>query len=411
VVGNLTTVTTSLRNFTTLLLGLYFADRALGSGQFEESERANLFLKFEQLAAYSRHTYNDGEEENTESPRGFRRVKRKLSEGRGLVQISAAGEHQILSSQKTYGIWGLFTVAARQSGLVEQQENRLTPRAYEFVELEYVPHLSYAGSKDGADVLRFLAKDSAFEPKGKNRKLGKALAGLLGARVTHRERDFYTRTLVLGAEEGCDHTAGRQRQLWEDISEINDAGHFDWDEPFGYEELTEVAKRADARGQATLSEALGVIGLTEPTLAAAGSLFGFMLMRNGSALDSVAAEVRAVWGRRVRHIDADRLEELRPAIQAPLSGDSARRVIRMARMLREGDYEGFARTAVKQNAEVMRARGGAPWVTIEGNKLKVRLREESGRLPPAEELRTLWVNTYFINSLKSVGRTVTGRYS
>jgi hypothetical protein len=392
-------------------LGLYFADRALGSGQFDEGERANLFLKFEQLAAYSRYVYNEGEDENAESPRGFRRVKRKLSEGKGRVQISAAGQYQILSSQKTYGIWGLFTVAARQSGLVEQQENRLTPRAYEFIEREYVPHLSYAGSKDGADVLRFLTRDSAFEPKGKDKRLGKALAGLLSPKIMHHERDFYTRTLVLGAEDDCDHTAGRQRQLWEGISEVNNASHFDWDEPFGYEELTEITKRAGAKGQAALSGALGAIELTEPALAAAGACFSFMLMRNESTLNSVAAEVRAAWGKRVRHIDAARFEELRPAIQAPLTGDSAARVIQMARMLREGDYEGFVRTAVEQNAEVMRARGGAPWATIEKNKLKVRLREESGRLPPAEELPTLWVNTYFINSLKSVGRTVTGRHS
>jgi len=411
VVGNLTTVTSSLRNFTTLLLGLYFTDRALASGNHDEGERANLFLKFEQLAAFSRNAYHEGEDENAESPRGFRRVKRKLSEGKGRVQISSAGEHQILSSQKTYGIWGLFTVAARQSGLVEQQENRLTPRAHEFVEREYLPHLSYTGSKDGAEVLRFLTKDSAFEPKGKDKRLGMALSGLLGHRVTHRERDFYTRTLVLGAEDGCDYTAGRQRQLWENISEINDAGHFEWDKPFGYEELTEVTKRADAKGQATLAGALGAIGLMEPALAAAGSLFGFMLMRNGSSLNSVGAEVRSAWGKHVRHISADRFEELRPAIQVQLTGDSADRVILMARMLCKGDYEGFARTAVEQNAEVMRARGGAPWVIVENNKLKVRLREESGGLPPAKELKRLWTNTYFINSLKSVGITVMGRHS
>ena len=52
VIGNLTTVTTSLRDFTTLLLGYYFAERvAEEAGTGSEVET---FLKWEQLAAYSR---------------------------------------------------------------------------------------------------------------------------------------------------------------------------------------------------------------------------------------------------------------------------------------------------------------------------------------------------------------------
>ena len=416
VVGNLTTVTTSLRNFTTLLLGLYFTERALVAGHFDEGERANLFLKFEQLAAYSRYAYNGDETETAESPRGLRRVQRKLAEGEGRVRISAAGEHQILSSQKTYGIWGLFTVAARQSGLVERQENRLTPKAQDFVEREYLPHLSYAGSKGGGEALRFLDRDSAFEPKGKDKRLGKALAELLGAGVSVNERAFYTNTLVLGAEENYDHTRGRQRQLWDDIAEINDAGRFDWDADFGSEELNEVVKRAGSKGQAELAEALGAIQTIEPVLATAGAIFGFMLARGDSTVDAVARDISDAWGKRPTHIDAGRVEALGPRLQGAFPAESAERavnssgrVVRMARLIAEGDYAGFARVAVEQNADVMRARGGAPWVTLDGDRLKVRLREQSGRLPAPKRLPTLWANTYFINSLKSVGRAATGR--
>src|SRR3954452_10463756 len=49
VVGNLTTVTGSLRNFTTLILGLHFGERLIAAGDFPENQRVNLFLKFEQL--------------------------------------------------------------------------------------------------------------------------------------------------------------------------------------------------------------------------------------------------------------------------------------------------------------------------------------------------------------------------
>lgn len=54
VVYNLTTVTTSVRSFSVLLLGLYFAERAVTEKRVRPEQFADLFIKFEQLAAYFR---------------------------------------------------------------------------------------------------------------------------------------------------------------------------------------------------------------------------------------------------------------------------------------------------------------------------------------------------------------------
>ena len=56
VVGNLTTVSTSVRDFTTLLLGYYFAEKVADV----EGPGLDLatFLKWEQLAAYARAEVN-----------------------------------------------------------------------------------------------------------------------------------------------------------------------------------------------------------------------------------------------------------------------------------------------------------------------------------------------------------------
>ena len=43
-VGNLTTVTTSTRGFTTLILGLYFADELTSAGVVGEADRAAVFI-------------------------------------------------------------------------------------------------------------------------------------------------------------------------------------------------------------------------------------------------------------------------------------------------------------------------------------------------------------------------------
>ena len=111
VVGNLTTVSNSVRDFTTLILGYYFAEQLthdLGPG----TELAT-FLKWEQLAAYSRAVQN-----KDFSFRGVEKVRKNLAEG-SRVCLSDDRSHQILGNQKIYGLWGLYTMPARASGIVE----------------------------------------------------------------------------------------------------------------------------------------------------------------------------------------------------------------------------------------------------------------------------------------------------
>jgi hypothetical protein len=412
IIGNLTTVTTSVKNFATLLLGLYFAEQALSASQHDEHQRADFFLKFEQMAAYSRYAYAETQSDSTEAPLGIRRVRQRFHEEHGRLRISAKREHQILSNQKTYGLWGLYSVAARQSGLVEQAENRLSQTAVDFVESEYLAQLSYSGSKDGAEIVRLLIKDSFFEPKGKDRRLGYALAHILGSKLTRTEQDCYANSLVLGAEEGHNHTAGRQQQMWETISEINEARLFGWGEDFKFEELGEAIKRAYRNGATELGASLESIRTLEPVLALSSRLFGFLLRRNGAPFGQVKDEIQSKWGRSIKHINPAGIEELHPRIErASTVSGCADRLVRLARSLRAGDYADTVRAAMEQNAEVMKARGGAPWLTLERNRLKVRLREESGFLPEADELPSLWINTYFINSLKTIGRKVIGKHA
>src|SRR5678809_1243786 len=90
VVRNLTTVTTSAREFTTLLLGLFFAEQALEAGDItDESRFVECFLKFEQLAAYSRYAWRDKTGDDELGIRGIQRVKSRLNDGGRRVPISA----------------------------------------------------------------------------------------------------------------------------------------------------------------------------------------------------------------------------------------------------------------------------------------------------------------------------------
>src|SRR5690606_904100 len=111
VVGNLTTVTTSLPDFIIVLLGHYFAEQV--ERERGDSDALATFLKWEQLAGYARAVVND--------ERGFRgtdRVRLHLSAG-PKVRLSTDAAAQILANQKIYGLWGLYTAASRASGLLE----------------------------------------------------------------------------------------------------------------------------------------------------------------------------------------------------------------------------------------------------------------------------------------------------
>jgi len=134
VVGNLTTVSSSLRGFTTTLLGYQLAELAKEHRSSSEST-LSVFLKVEQLAAYSRlHVKKDGDF------RGIDRVKATLADGPEIV-ISSNPSHQILTDQKTYGLWGLYSVPARRSGLVMSDEPALVDTAKAFVASSYTHRL------------------------------------------------------------------------------------------------------------------------------------------------------------------------------------------------------------------------------------------------------------------------------
>ena len=109
-------------------------------------------------------------------------------------------------------------------------------------------------------------------------------------------------------------------------------------------------------------------------------------MRDDAKVDEVEREIRKAWGAKLKHIQANRIEELGPKIEKASSSELARSVVRLAGCLREGDYGSAVKLAIDHNATVMKSRGAAPWVSIENNRLKVRLREEVAALSPPEEL-------------------------
>ena len=391
VVGNLTTVSNSVRGFTTLLLGLYFADEIQEIDRGEEQSMLDLFLKFEQLAGYARvKAHGD------RGVRGIRRVQTRLAESK-RIRISAAQDGQILSNQKVYGLWGLFSMPARASALLLPREQRLTPAARDFVQRRYLPIFGN-GNRNGRMIMDLLRKQSFdFEPEGKHAALMEALAKAHG-RLTNDEKTFYRKHLAWITDS--DTTHGKQEQLAAILAERDS-------NEFGFDDFRAVKRTAGKRGFDSLVATLDRIEALEHLLMPARVAFGFLLTQNGQAVDSVARKIGSAWKRPPR-VDREFIAGMQPEIAAATgNGKSARRWLDIADLLTAADYSRFVEHLVATNTDVMQTRhGSAAWVSIESARLRVRVPDETEDLLPASEVENLWRSTYFINSLWTIARDV-----
>ena len=397
VVGNLTTVSTSLRDFTTLLLGYHFCERVTDTGGGSE---LSTFLKWEQLCAYARVAVN-GEREGL---RGIERVQRNLNAGK-RVQISDDPSCQILGNQKIYGLWGLYTVPARSSGLVEGAPTRLTAAAHTLVDSVYLPVLSRAGFKNGDAIVRLLhERRTEIDVQGKHRPLLLAIARILDKRVLDAERELYRDHLLHGGP--CDRTNGLQIQLLHLLEETLDE---DWvPSPPRIAELTGFARERGGSDE-RLAGRLERIRKVEQLIAPAENLFGHLLASEGQTADEAARAVRSVWGKSMPHIDPDSLDAIRDDLRATDgSPESAERWIRIARSMREGDFESATGLLFAQNRAVMKARTGSDaWAEIRDGRIHVRFKDQSTPpLPKRRELPHFWLNPYFIPSLRNMARAL-----
>jgi hypothetical protein len=399
VVGNLTTVSSSARDFTVLLLGYYFAERVVDAGG-TEGELAT-FLKWEQLAAYARARSNP-----EEGFRGTDRVRTRLADG-GRVKLGLSNDAQILSNQKVYGLWGLFSVPARSSGLLEN-EPRLTPEARGLVERFCLPRLGAGASGSAQGIVeRLRQKECAVDLRDGSRDSA-VLDGVASAISdgTKALRDAYTEHLVCGGAE--DRTNGVQRAFADLLVETTN--HDDW--RLNAEALVALinATKEDDVGR-ELARRLGHIRTCELLLAPTVALFEFVLGHDGQSQAYISEQVRSAWGGGAgTTIAISATEAIEAALRAGADADTGLRWLRMARALRAGAYEDAVNLVLEQNASVMRARSsGAPWAAFEQGKLRVRFQDEQiGRLPAANGLPTYWRHAYFIESLRNVAFEVRG---
>lgn len=396
VVVNLTTVSTSVRDFGTLLLGYHFAEVVaddVGPGQDLAT-----FIKWEQLAAYARAGVN-----SDLSFRGTEKVSRLLNEGSRLW-LSDDRHHQILASQKMYGLWGLYTGPARTSGLLEGEPTRLTAKGREFVDGHYLPLLGGRNGRSANRIRELLGqKRCRIDITASDASTVQAVAKALPKKLAAAERRFYRDYLLYA--DGCPDELPKERQR--QFAELMRSTLGDKAWRFSPQAIDEFMKQAAFRGTdwEPLHERLKRIRTCETVMAPAADLFGYMLGLHDTTVKSLADRLASTWGAKVDTIELADFGLL----WADLGGgdaDVANRWIAVAEGLATGDYQAAVTELVQQNRSVMMLRGGVAWIEKRGRLFDVRVRDENGRLPDRKQLQTLWRFPYFLESLRDVAMTL-----
>lgn len=389
VVGNLTTVSSSVRDFKTLVLGFgLLEDVRRRNGPEVDTDDLAAFLRWEQLAAYTRgHLNNDFDF------RGIRRVKRTLSDG-PTVPISARSDCQILGNQKTYGLWGLFTVPARASDLLDKEKNVLTVGAEDFVSRTWRRELAPVWSGLVELVRRDTRRFNLDRPPVDLKRLRAVWRKMLPG-----EAAFWMTHIVEGGPR--DQTAGRQAVLARVLRSRQPALPELVLSPAVVRGLAAKARREDA----VLAEYLLDIAACESVLAPATALYGYLQSCDGRPMSDVFAGVRKTWPARLKAVELERFVQLAPELTKASEIQSvAGEWCNVADDLAHGRYDSALPRLLAINTSVMGGRKGAPWVVDDNGTVRVKYRDGAADLPRRETLEDLWRFPYFLPSLHRVVR-------
>jgi len=385
VVGNLSTVTTSVKDFKTLVLGFaLIQDLQRKAGPEKDVDDLAAFLRWEQLAAYTRGSFGDW------GFRGLRRVRSRLSDSQ-IVPISAERDCQILGNQKIYGLWGLFTVPSRASGLLEKEINELTQVADDFVNQSWKRTLAPVWDL----LLNAIADDTRRFNMERHEAALKRLRNVW-SKLTDSERPFWIHHLVHGGT--ADKTGGRQQILAKLLQKTLADESF----AFSQRSIRKLAQQAE-REDEQLAYSLLDIAACESVLAYADVLFGYLQTLDTRPVAEAVDAVRRVWPKKLVMVDGKRFSALRQDL-ASASGNPliANEWIELSGDLSDGRWGDAIPRLLLINKLVMEGRGGAAWVVDEEGTFRVRYRDEAASLPAAGKLNDLWRYPYFIGSLRSV---------
>lgn len=371
-----------------LILGRYLAQLLTESDRTNSVSPVDVFLRFEQLCAYIRHiSHGVGGD-----IRGIDTV-RKRSRTQSKIPIQTGQEGKILTDQKLYGLWGLFSVPARTSQLIEDDLTGVTEPTATFIEDNYMPSLRRV-MKPLTDLLLNGGRLNAKQPN----QTYEALSGILSEKFTQQERSFYDEYL-------CNATNARPNPVSHQgvlkkllLDEVHRAS------PIGRDTFESLKVKATALNTA-LADRLDQILRLEAVFSTSMEVFNFLLTRDRESAKAISQHLLEKWGKSVPNIDPKRNDDLFDEIDRvyPDTGDFRTCFDRCQRALFEGSYEELIAVVIQWNKAIMDQRGGSPWLALGSDGcLEVRYFGRELGLAQGDDLSSLWHNGYFVTSLHSI---------
>jgi hypothetical protein len=372
VIGNLTTVTSSLSNFAVALLGFRWANEINANVAPNEKQRRTreTFLRYEQLTGYVRYLADD------KSIMGITRVTERMENPPKVITLGMAAHEQILSDQASYGLWGLYSTATTASGLVTDEIRMPTPLGNNLAEKieRYI---------DKPAMISFLASNKPISAK----QLQKHAQSFVEAINKKPIRTELLHALMNGGDRNA-----VQSDLWRITQELANKN-------IQVKSLAGFISLVRQRSQnAMLIERLDSIQAVERVLVAANNLFHFCRQKDGESLESVLKSLDDRYSYNHLPIDPDLTNV--PKASYLLTINSA---------LRNNDTTLAIKTIFELNKIVMEQRSGAPWVELESSqKIRVRVPTETYSLISQEQLETDWDYEYFISSFLRIASQAKG---
>lgn len=365
VVGNLTTVTSNLDNFIVALL----CCRHANAQSTELTAIQEAYMRAEQLAAYLRLA------QGNDAFLGITRAR--ANHRQDLYPLGISAEAQILSNQLSYGLWGLYSTAMQVAGLITGAERKPSGRGNTLIE----QLLFGLGDECWLDFVQVAGKPVAT-PEDIQR-LAVPFAKMLSA------PDI--RVAMVDALLGWQATASLQSEMFRRAREYlaskatgsTSARHF----------CAWLLDHPDT--SAELRRSIEQIQAVEPLLVLASTVMGWLQ------------------GQRNRP-RSELVDDLQPRL-APLGlkdywkavGNLPHKGFLSELLSAAGarDARELIDVLLRQNRSVMRQRGGAPWLELEGDRLKVRVTNDRATLPERLDVHCQsWENSYFIGSFLSIAK-------
>ncbi len=370
VIGNLTTITSSMDNFSVAILGFYWANELVSAEVTEDRGKQvrDWFIRYEQLTGYIRH-YGGAKD-----VMGITRIKNRIRDGKN-ISFGVEAEQQILSDQASYGLWGLYSSASRDTGLIQGEERCPTDIGKE-IALTIIEKLGSSADK----LFKLMQSDDELDADAL-----KSYADAFMQAIRHEQvREQLLDTLMSGNKSNA-----LQKELWEKTQFIfiyaksgKEPDHIG----------TFVDAVLDQKPSHALSDALSDIKKVERLLVAINDIFHYTRSQDGTRFDEFLNQFN------------DRQYGSLPSSLPIGDFHNRQQLASILDAFHQNDFNRVADAILNLNKTVMHNRGAAPWVELKNGKISVKVKNETSELKKMKYLEAEWDYDYFLGSFLQIAR-------